>query len=79
MSIFGFGSGSEFGGMLGSKKEAKRGRNLKKHDFCTFLEGMQNECGFGDDFGTIFGARGKAKMSKSVGAFARNKFSAFAR
>ena len=65
--------------MLGSKNEAKRAINrIKKRDFCAFLEGLQNECGFGDDFDTIFGAQGKAKMSKSVGGFARNHFSAFA-
>ena len=51
----------------------------KKRDFWTFLEGMQKERGFGDDFGTIIGALGKAKTSKSVGGFARNQFSAFAR
>ena len=80
MSIFGFGSGSQLGAMLGSKNEAKRAINrVKKRDLCAFLEGLLKECGFGDDLGTIVGARGKAKTSKSVGGFARNQFSAFTR
>ena len=39
------------------KRGQESQKSEKKRDYCRLLEGLPNEYGFGDDFGTIFGAR----------------------